>query len=263
MVPLPIKALSRQFWQTSRKVFCLKPAKSSKSLLPKNNPSDKTNWVLIATRTITDRGPIVLGSDSEKKFPKWLFGHVESSFDNSPVLCLDKLAKVFKKLFLNNVSSKKWIGFLTNLLKTSCSKSERLLRNNEELFSWRFISLRSMQFLKHLANCSLKVRQKYLQKTEPLRKCFLSNYSKVLVERNFGTPWKNFSSRPEKNAGTIRKVLQQCVLLDIYNTGLQVRKNTGKFNSNTTFLEKNIFKNVVSNICITVLMTVSEIFWPE
>ena len=70
MVPLPIKTLRKQFWQTSRKVFCLKPAKCSKSLLPKNDPSDKTNWVLITTRTITDQGHIVLRSDSERKIPK-------------------------------------------------------------------------------------------------------------------------------------------------------------------------------------------------
>ena len=63
-------------------------------------------------------------------------------------------------------------GFLTNLLKISCSKSESLLRKNKNNFFEVFISIRSMQFLKHLANRSRQVRKNLLQITEPLSKFF-------------------------------------------------------------------------------------------
>ena len=39
---------------------------------------------------------------------------------------------------------------------------------NQKLFPEVFISIRSIQSMKHLANGSLKVEQKFIQRTEPL-----------------------------------------------------------------------------------------------
>ena len=57
-------------------------------------------------------------------------------------------------------------------------------------FSKVFFLIRSMHLLKHLRNRSFKVRKKFVQRTEPLSTIFLSNYSKEVVEWNFGIPYK-------------------------------------------------------------------------
>ena len=74
------------------------------------------------------------------------------------------------------------------------------------------------------------MRKNLLQITEPLSKIFSVKSSNVLVEWNFGTPYKNFPPKPEKYARTFRDFLQQLVLSDIYNAGSTIyRKPNSKY----------------------------------
>ena len=86
-------------------------------------------------------------------------------------------------------------------------------------FSKVFFLIRSMHLLKHLRNRSFKVRKKFVQRTEPLSTIFLSNYSKEVVEWNFGIPYKTVSAKPERYARTFQENLEHFVRLDIYNAG--------------------------------------------
>ena len=174
MVSLPIKALRKQFWQTSRKVFCLEPAKCSKSLLPKNNPSDKTNWILITIRIFTDQGPKVLRSESERKLPKvinWTrrkqFWQLSRSFLPQTRKSVQKT--ISEQRFVRQVEKsfdKPTRNFLLEIRKSSAQ--------NQQLFPVVFVSIRSIQSMKHSANRSLKVRRKFVQRTEPLWKFFFN-----------------------------------------------------------------------------------------
>ena len=102
-----------------------------------------------------------------------------------------------------------------------------------------------MPLLKHLRNRLLKVRKKFVQRTEPLSTIFLSNYSNVLVEWNFGIPYKTVSAKPERYARTFQELLERFVRLDIYNAGFTIYR---KLQFKHRFLLKKLLKNVVSKI---------------
>ena len=53
----------------------------------------------------------------------------------------------------------------------------------------------------------------------------MSNYFNILVERSFGTPSKNFSSKPKSNASVFQELLAQIVPLDNYNAGSTIYRN--------------------------------------
>ena len=234
LAPLPMRELRKQFWQTSRKVFCLKPAKCSKDFLPENDPSDNNNWVLIIIRTINDQGSKVLRSDSKRKILKvikWTrrkqFWQISRSF----------LAKT-RKSVQNTISER----FVRQVEKSFDKPTRNFLlgtrkssAQSQKLFRQVFASIRSIQSMKHSANRSFKVRQKFIQRTVILWKIFLLNYSNVLVEWNLGTPTKNFSSRPKNMPAHSKNFLQK---MFIRTSRIQNPQSTANLIQTLLFLKK-------------------------
>ena len=92
-------------------------------------------------------------------------------------------------------------NFVLEIRKSSAQK--------QKLSSEVFFSIRSMHFLKHLANRSLKVRKKIFKEQNIFQNMNRSSYSNVLAEWNFGILLKNLSSLPEGYAGTFRVLHHQ------------------------------------------------------
>ena len=169
MVTLPIKVLRKQFFHTSRKVFCLKPAKCSKNLLPKNDPSDKNNWVLITIRIFTAYSPRVLRSYSERKNAKVIIWTRRKHFWQISRSFLAQTRKIVQK----TTSEQRFVGQVERIFDKPAQNFLLKIREssaqNQKKISEVFFSIRSIQFIKHLANCSLKFRQKIIQRRERLR----------------------------------------------------------------------------------------------
>ena len=145
----------------------------------------------------------------------------------------------FRKRFRPTIRKEVW-----QICSKLPAQDPKFLCGTPSFFSELFFLMRSMPLLKHLRNRLLKVRKEFVQRTEPLSTIFLSNYSNVLVEWNFGIPYKTVSAKPERYARTFQEHLN---ILFVWTSTMQGPQSTGNFNSNTTFWKK-LPKNVVSKI---------------
>ena len=208
----------KQFWQTSEKSFCSKPAKRSINLLPNIDPSDINDWVFTTFRNFTDQSPKELRSDSKKT------SYSDNSARRKQFWQLSRSVLAQTRKSVQKIYSEK--GFVRQLERSFDKPAQNFLlkiqnssSQSQKIFSGVFILILSMRLLEHLWNRSLKVRKKFIQRTEPLSFNFLSNYSKVYAEWNFGIPYKTVSPKPERCARTIQELLEHFVRLDIYNAG--------------------------------------------
>ena len=123
-----------------------------------------------------------------------------------------------KKLFLNNVSSDKWRGVLTNLLKTSCSKSESLLRKIKNFFlkySSRYVQ-RSSWNTRQTVHSKL---HKNFHKERNLFEIFFVKLLQRTCRMELGHPFQKLIFQAQKYASTFQELSANFVPLDVFNAG--------------------------------------------
>ena len=91
--------------------------------------------------------------------------------------------------------------------------------------------------LETLVNSFTQSQKKVYTKNGTSFKFFLSNYSNVPVEWNFGILYKTISPKPERRARTFQELLEHFVRLDIYNAGFTIYR---KLQFKHRFFLKNI-----------------------
>ena len=153
--------------------------------------------------------------------------------------------KMFKKLFLDNISSDNWKGVLTNLVKTSCSNSECLLRKIKTFFGSVLLDTFNA-FLKTIGQPFTQSSKKNIQRREPLPENESVKITPTYLQNG--------------SLATLGKIFVQCLRdmpahsKDFFNnllrwtSTMEVARSAGNFISTNAFLRRKLLKNVVSNI---------------